>query len=114
MGLKVTHCRSRKQTLNKKRSTEAELVGASDYMPYNIWYIIFIHHQGYLNKENNFFQYIKSAMRMDINGRNSCTGNYWHISIIYLSIKDRVIKRELIIMYCTTHLILPDYSTKSL
>ena len=36
MGLDFTHCRSSNQNLNKTISTELELVGASDYVPYNI------------------------------------------------------------------------------
>ena len=54
MGLCVTRFRSSKKKLNMKSSTESELVGASDYVPYNIWYIVFKHRQGYLNKSNNF------------------------------------------------------------
>ena len=54
MGLGVTHCRLSKQKLNTKSSTEAELVGASDYLPYNILYVMFMHDQGYLIKSNNF------------------------------------------------------------
>ena len=52
MGLGVAHCRSSKQKLNTKSSTEAELVGASDYLPYNICYVVIMHRQGYLNKSN--------------------------------------------------------------
>ena len=40
-------------------SPGAEFVGVSDYVPYNIIYIMFMHHQGYLNKPNKFFQEIK-------------------------------------------------------
>ena len=54
MGLGVTHCRSIKQKLNMESSTESELVSASDYVPYNIWYIICMHRQVYLNKSNDF------------------------------------------------------------
>ena len=37
MAFGVTHCRSSKKKLNKKSLTESEIVGASDYLPYNIW-----------------------------------------------------------------------------
>ena len=46
MGLGVTNCRSSKKHFNTNTSMEAELVGASDYLPYNIWYVIFMHFQG--------------------------------------------------------------------
>ena len=44
MGLGVTHCRPSKNNLNMKSSTEAELVGTRDYVPYNIWYVMFMNH----------------------------------------------------------------------
>jgi hypothetical protein len=36
-GQGAVMCKSAKQKLNTKSSTEAELVGASDYLPYPIW-----------------------------------------------------------------------------
>ena len=60
MELGVTHCRSIKLNLNTKSSTEVDMVGSSDYLPYNIWYVMFMHHQGYLNKPNNFSRITKS------------------------------------------------------
>ena len=82
------------------------MVDAREYLPYNIWYIMFMHHQGYLNKPNKFFQDNQSATRMEINGINSCTCIYWHIYIGYLFIKDQVEKGELRVVYCPTHLML--------
>ena len=37
----VLHSRSSKQKLNTKSSTEAELVGVSEYLPYAIWILYF-------------------------------------------------------------------------
>ena len=105
---------SSKKNLNTKISIESELVGASDYVPYNIWYIIFLHHQGYLHKSTIFFRYNQSATRMEMNGRNSLKGNSRHIYIRYLFIKDRVDKGYFRIMYFPTHLTLADYLTKTL
>ena len=45
-GWGVLHGRSSKQKLNTKSSTEAELVGMSEYLPYNIWLLNFLHAQG--------------------------------------------------------------------
>ena len=36
------HTKSSKQKLNVKNSTEAELVGMSEYVPYNIWLVNFL------------------------------------------------------------------------
>ena len=38
MGL----CKAIKQKKNKKISTEAKVVGVSDYLPYNIWICLFM------------------------------------------------------------------------
>jgi hypothetical protein len=48
--------KSSKQKLNTKSSTEAELVGASDYLPHAIWAKKFMEGQGYSIKENTFYQ----------------------------------------------------------
>ena len=37
MGYGVVHCKGSKQKINVKSSTEAELVGVSEYIPYNLW-----------------------------------------------------------------------------
>ena len=44
--------KSRKQKLNTKSSTEAEVVGVADMLPYNIWLRIFLESQGYILTEN--------------------------------------------------------------
>ena len=114
MGIGIIHGRSSKQKLNTKSSTEAELVVTSEYLPYNIWLIYFLRHQGYEILDNVLYQDNQSAIRMGKNGRNSCTGNSRHIDIRYFFIKDRVNKKEVIIEYCPTEQMLADYFTKSL
>ena len=47
LGLGILHGKSSKQKLNVKRSTEVELVGVSDYLPYNIWLLMFMSEQVY-------------------------------------------------------------------
>ena len=46
MGLGLLHSKSAKQRLNTKSSIEAELVGMSEYLPYNIWMLNFMQAQG--------------------------------------------------------------------
>ena len=75
LGLGVTNFRRIKHKLNTKTSTESDMVGERNYVPYNILYTMFIYHQGYLNKSDKCFQYNQSAMKMEMNGRNSCIGN---------------------------------------
>ena len=113
-GTGVVHAKSSKQKLNTKSSTEAELVGLSEYLPYNIWLLNFLNAQGYRIESNIVFQDNQSAIRMENNGRNSCTGNSRHINIRYYFVKDRVDKGELVIQYCPTLDMLADYFTKPL
>ena len=80
-GLGILHGKAVKQKLNTKSSTEAEIVGMSDYLPYNIWMLYFLEHQGYKIMRKVVYQDNQSAIRMKKNGRNSCTGNSRHINI---------------------------------
>jgi hypothetical protein len=114
MGKGMLHCKSSTQKINTKSTTESELVGVSEYLPYDIWYILFFGAQGYKIKQNILFQDNESAIKMEINGRNSCTGNSRHIEIKYFWVKDRVDKKEIEVKYCPTHLMLADYFTKAL
>ncbi len=66
--------KSAKQKLNTKSSTEAELVGASDYLPYPIWGKRFLEGQGYYLKENIFHQDNMSSIQFEKNGRKT----HWH------------------------------------
>ena len=97
-----------------KSVCEAELVATSEYLPYNIWLKNFLEKQGYVVKENTIYQDNQSAIRLEKNGRNSCTGNSRHIDIRYFFVKDRVDKKELQIVYCPTEQMLADYFTKPL
>ena len=81
MGWGVMHGRSSKQKINTKSTTESELVGVGEYLPYNIWAILFLEMQGYKILQNILFQDNKSAILMEMNGRNSCTGNSGHINV---------------------------------
>ena len=60
------------------------------------------------------YQDNKSARKMEVNARNSCTGNSRHVNIKYFWAKDRVDKKEVEIKYYPTTLVLADYFTKPL
>ena len=114
MGYGVIHGRSSKQKLNTKSSTETEIVGMSEYVPYNIWLSMFLKEQGDNLMDNVVFQDNQSAIQMETNGRNSCTGNSRHIHIRYFFVKDRIEKKEMRVEYCLTEYMLADYFTKPL
>jgi hypothetical protein len=114
LGVGIINSKSTKQKLNTKSSTESEVVGASDYLPYTIWTKKFLQAQGYNIKTNIFYQDNMSAMKLKKNGRTSCGEKSRHIDIRYFFIKD-VIKRENIdIQHCRTNIMLADYYTKPL
>jgi hypothetical protein len=55
-GIGAVMSKSSKQKLNVKSSTEAELVGASNSLPYPIWAKKFLAFQGYELKDKKFYQ----------------------------------------------------------
>jgi hypothetical protein len=114
LGRGAAMSKSSKQKLNTKSSTEAELVGASDYVPNSIWAARFLSHQGYPLKTNTLHQDNQSAMKMERNGRSSCGQKSRHIDIRYFFIKDRVDSGEIDIVYCPTEMMVADFFTKPL
>jgi hypothetical protein len=106
--------KSSKHKLNTKSSTEAELVGASDYLSYPIWAKKFLEAQGYPLKENVFYQDNMSTIRFEKNGRRSCGPNSRHIDIRYFFIKDRLESDGFEVKHCPTEQMLADFFTKPL
>ena len=97
-----------------KSSAEAEVVGISEYLPYNIQIRNFMEAQGYKIERNTIYQDNTSAIKMETNGKNLCTGNSRHVHIRYFFVKDRQDKGEIKIEYCSTNNMLADYFTKPL
>ena len=58
------------------------------------------------------FQDNDITIRMANNGRDSYTGNFRHIKIRDLFVKDKVDKEEIDIKYYLSHLMIADYFTK--
>ena len=108
-GTGILHGKSTKQKLNTKSSTEAELVAVSDYIPYHIWMIIFLTQQGYEIENKVLYQDNQSAIKMEVNRRNSCTGNSRHINIRYFFVHDRIKNGKLDVVHCPTEKMLADF-----
>ena len=64
MGHRVLQEKVSVQRLNAKISTDAELVGVSEYLPYNLWLIIFLHGQVYGIMNNVVYQYNQTSINM--------------------------------------------------
>ena len=106
--------KSSKQKLNTKSSTEAELVGASDYLPSTIWVKYFMEAQGYQIDTNLYHQDNQSAIRIELNGKKSGGQKSRHIDIRYFFIKDCLEKDGIKVVYCSTEAMLADFFTKPL
>ena len=83
LGRGVIYGTSRRQKLNTKSSTEAELVAADDIMPQLLWTRYFLEAQGYDIKENILYQDNQSAMLLEKNGRASSGKRTRHVNIRY-------------------------------
>ena len=114
MGKGALYAKSSKQKLNVKSSTEAEFVGASDFLPQAIWTRNFVEAQGYEIDEHEFHQDNMSAQRMQKNGRASAGQKSRHINIRYFFIKDRIDNGEISVVHCPTEDMIADFFTKPL
>jgi hypothetical protein len=103
-----------KQKLNTKSSTEAKVVGASDYLPNTIWTKFFLEAQGYQITDSVFAQDNKSAIQLEKNGRKSCGQKSRHINILFSLTKDRIARDNSIIEHCPTEHMIADFFTISL
>ena len=57
--------KSIKKKFNTKNSTETEVIGVSDIVPYVLWLANFVKMQGYDIKDNILYQDNQSAMKME-------------------------------------------------
>jgi len=103
---------SRKQSLNTRSSTEAELVAADDLAGPMLWTRRFLECQGYDVKDNILFQDNRSAILLESNGRKSAGKRSRHLNIRYFFITDQKEKKNLSIHYCPTDDMIGDYFTK--
>ena len=114
LGKGSVYSMSRKQRINTKSSTEAELVGVDDGMPLVVWTRNFIAAQGYDIRDNVVYQDNQSTMLLAKNGRASSGRRTRHIDIRYFFVTDRVKRGELRIEYCPTGDMVADFFTKPL
>jgi hypothetical protein len=102
LGSRGILCKSTKQKLNTKSSTEAELVGASDYLSNTIWVKMFLQKQGFLVSENLLEQSNESAIKLEKNSRSSAGQRSRHINVRYFWMKDCVRQEGINIQHCPT------------
>ena len=107
-------CKSAKQKVVTKSSTEAELVGASEYLPSTIWVQYFLQAQGFPHRNSYLEQDNQSAIRLERNGRASASQRSRHINIRYFFVTDRLDTDNITLRYCQTEHMLADFLSKPL
>jgi len=113
MGEGCMQTMSRKQKLNSRSSTEAELIGVDDAVTQMLWTRLFMEEQGYPIKENILYQDNKSCILLAKNGRASAGKRSRAINIRYFFITDQVEKGHIKIEYCPTDDMWADFQTKA-
>lgn len=114
MGKGAVQSISRKQKMNSRSSTEAELIAADDIVGPMLWTKLFLESQGYPVKENILFQDNRSAILLEENGRKSAGKRSRHLNIRLFFITDQKEKGNLKIEFCPTDLMQGDYMSKPL
>jgi hypothetical protein len=114
MGRGCVYAMSRRQKLNTRSSTEAELVGVNDAMSMILWTRRFLEGQGYTVTDNVLYQDNQSAMLLEKNGKMSSSKRTRHLDIRFFFVTDNVNQKNLRIEYCPTDSMLGDFFTKPL
>jgi hypothetical protein len=113
MGTGAIYSTSRRQKLNTKSSTEAELVGIDTVLPQALWTKYSMEAQGY-GVTTILNQYNQSTIKVSDNGKASSGKGARHINICYFFISDRIARKEVVIQYYPTKEMVADYFTKPL
>ncbi len=105
---------SRKQKLNTRSSTEAELVGADDMATMIFWTKLFMEAQGHEIRENISFQDNKSTILLQQNGKKSSSKRTRALNIRHFFLTDQVEKGNVKIQCCPTTEMIADFMSKPL
>jgi hypothetical protein len=110
-GTGVPISMSRKQKLNTRSSTEAELVGVDEVYTKILWTKLFLEEQGHRFYRNVLHQDNTSAILLETNGKRSSSKRARAINIRFF-IADQVEKGNIEIKYCPTNQMIGDFFTK--
>jgi len=114
LGKGAIYATSRRQRLNTRSSTEAELVGINDVLSQVLWTWYFMESQSYPAHPTKLYQDNMSTILLGKNGNESNSKRTWHIDVRYFFITDWVANKEIEIIYCPTGVMLVDLLTKPL
>ena len=114
MGSGALQTIARKQRLNSRSSTEAELIAVDDAVTAIMWTRMFMEAQGYDIERNVLYQDNKSAIILEKNGRTSTSKRTRALNIRYFFMTEQVAKGNVEIEYCSTDDMIGDFMTKPL
>ena len=106
-------CKSAKQHIVSRSSTEAELIALSDSASQVIWVREFMIQQGFDLAPATIFQDNMSTISLITNGRAKAEQSR-HINIRYFWLKDRIVAKDVQIKHMPTDLMIADMLTKPL
>lgn len=113
IGKGAIYCKSSKQKLVAKSSTEAELIAVGDSLPILLWMRKFIIHQGYINTPPiKVYQDNQSTIQLIKKGKSNSMRTK-HIDIRYFFTHDRLESGELEIVNISTNDMIGDYLSKA-
>ena len=114
MGVGAMQIMSRKQKMNSRSSTEAELIGVDDAITQVLWTKLFMEAQGYPVRKNVIYQDNKSSILLETNGRSSAGKRSRALNIRYFFVTDQVELGNVTIEYMPTDEMWADFMTKPL
>ena len=114
MGKGAIQSMAKKQKLNTRSSTEAELVGVDDAATMVLWTKLFLEALGYGIDRNVLYQDNKSAILLETNGKKSAGKRSRALNIRYFFVTDQVEKGNVQVEHCPTDAMLGDFMTKPL
>ena len=94
---------SRKQKLNTRSSTEAELLAVDDVIVMVLWTQLSLEQQGYVVRRNIIFQDNQSAIQLETTGRRSAGKRLRALNVPYFFLADNVEKGIVEVMYWRLH-----------
>lgn len=105
---------SRKQGLNTRSSTKAEVVAADDLVGPMLWTRNSLNAQGYGIRDNILYQDNKSAILLESNRQKSAGKRLRQLNICFFFIADQKEKGKISISFCPSDQMVGAYMTKAL
>jgi len=105
---------SKKQKLDTRSSTNAELVAADDAVVMTLWTTSFLEAQGHRIHKNTLHQDNESAISLEENGKRSSSNQTRHLNIRCVFLTNQAKRKNISIKHCPTDDMNRDFMSKPL